>query len=481
MNWLRTNKWRLFFLGCLVVFTYFNALNNEFVSDDIFAIVNNYNLGDFGQVLANPFYFLRPLEYFVVFNLFGKQAIYFRLTSLVFHIITVWGVYALVGLLISSWVGLMAAILFAVHPLGVEAVVWISAGGYVQAGAFVVWSLVFWVLAILNKGETFVKYYVWSYIFLLLALLSTERAVVTVGLMFMLSWLLGKLKSSWKYMIVPVVLSLIWVVVSVSGAGQRLESLQTNYYNDTGSINFFAQLPIAISEYLKLFVWPVGLTLYHSDLAFNAWQFGLRVVVLLGFFGGVIWAFFKNKQVFFWLAWFLICLSPTLLPFGLSWIVAERYVYMAMIGLCVVTAMGFEWILKRVQGDGKDGINFVLVLLIGILMFRTILRNNDWQTADDLWFSAERYSTLSPQNHNNLGDAYGKQGRLELSRDHFLKAIEINPRYADAMHNLGSVYLQMGEIDKAKESYLRALENNPNLWQSEQALKAIEEWEKKGL
>ena len=139
--------------------------------------------------------------------------------------------------------------------------------------------------------------------------------------------------------------------------------------------------------------------------------------------------------------------------------------------------MGVELILKRVRGrEGKDVVNLVLVLLVGGLMFSTILRNNDWQTADDLWFSAERYSTLSPQNHNNLGDAYGKKGMLELSRDHFLRAIELNPGYADAMHNLGSTYIQMGEFDIAKESFSNALESNPNLWQSQRALEAIDEY-----
>jgi hypothetical protein len=181
---VKKHKGKLIFLFFLVVFTYFNSLNNEFVSDDIFGIVNNEKLGDFGQVLANPFYFMRPLEYFIVFHLFGKNAMYFRIVSLVSHLLVVWGIYALAGLLIGEYVGLLAAVLFAVHPLGVEAVSWISAGGYVQMAAFGVWSLVFWVLAIFNKGVTFVKYYVWSVLLLVLALFSMERSVVIVGLMF---------------------------------------------------------------------------------------------------------------------------------------------------------------------------------------------------------------------------------------------------------------------------------------------------------
>jgi len=474
MDWFRKHKGKLFFLFFLIVFSYFNSLNNEFVSDDVFAIVNNDSLGDFGKVISGPFYFLRPFLYWLVFSLFGKQAVYFRLVNLVFHVLVVWGVYALVGLMLSEWVGLVAAMFLAVHPLGVEAVAWISGGNYVQMAAFSVWSLVFYFLTL--RGDK--KYYLWSLIFLILALVTMERAAVVVGLMGLLSFLLGKLKREWKYLVIPVVLSLVWLWVSLRGVGVRQANLQTSFYNEPAETNFWLQTPVAISEYLKLFVWPVGLTLYHSDLVFSGWQMGGRIVVTLGFLAGVIWAFFKNKKLFFWLAWFLICLSPTLLPLGISWIVAERYVYMAMIGLIVPVVMGLN-VLR--QKWGGDGVGLVLVLLVGVLMLRTILRNNDWQTADDLWFSAERYSTLSPQNHNNLGDAYGKRGRLGLARDHFLRAIELNPNYADAMHNLGNTYLQMGEIDKAKKSFERALEVNPNLWQSERALEAIEEFEKTKL
>ena len=343
-----------------------------------------------------------------------------------------------------------------------------------QMAAFGVWSLVFWVLGV--KGSK--KYYWWSLMLLLLALFTMERAVVVVGLMMLISWRLGKLKESWKFLVIPVVLCMVWIGVSVLGVGVRTEILQTNYYSDVESekVSFLMQLPVAVGEYVKLFVWPVGLTLYHSDLVFTGFGFALRVVVLLGFLGGVVWTFLKNRQAFFWLVWFFVCLSPTLLPLGLSWIVAERYVYMAMIGLCVLVAMGVERLREKVD---KDTLNFGLVLLVGALMFRTVLRNNDWQTADSLYLSAERYSTLSPQNHNNLGDVYGKRGELKRSELHFLKAIQINPRYADAMHNLGNTYVQMGELDKAKESYLNALKVSPGLWQSERALKAIDEYESK--
>jgi protein O-mannosyl-transferase len=475
MSWVKRNKFKLLFLALLVGVSYVNSLGNEFVSDDVFAIVNNDNLGDFREALVNKFYFLRPFEYWIVFSLFGKKALFFRLINFVFHILTVWGVYALGGLLISSYVGLVAASIFAVHPLGVESVAWISAGSYVQATAFSLWSLIFYWLVIRGKNGIFEKkYYFWSMFLLLLALSSMERSVVVVGLMGVLSWWKVGLKKTWKLLILPIIFGGVWVLMSFANVGVRQASLQNDFYNNGGGgVSFWLQLPVAVGEYVRLFVWPAGLTLYHSDLMFTGVGLFIRVLILVGLLAGMIYSFLKKNKEWFFILWFFVCLSPTLLPLGISWIVAERYVYMAMVGLCLWLAMGVWWLREKM---GSDGASLLLVILVSLFMIRTVMRNRDWKTADELWLSAERYSTLSPQNHNNLGDVYGKRGMFERSRDHLLRAIELNPSYADAMHNLGNTYLQMGEIEKAKESYLRALEVNPNLWQSEGQLERIEEY-----
>jgi len=60
-----------------------------------------------------------------------------------------------------------------------------------------------------------------------------------------------------------------------------------------------------------------------------------------------------------------------------------------------------------------------------------------------------------------------------MSAEEFKKAIEINPRYADAYHNLANTYQKMGRLDSAIENYRKAAEFNPYLWQSYQGLAAI--------
>ena len=57
----------------------------------------------------------------------------------------------------------------------------------------------------------------------------------------------------------------------------------------------------------------------------------------------------------------------------------------------------------------------------------------------------------------------------------------MNPHYADAMHNLGNTYVRLGKLEEAIKMYEAALKNKPTLWQSEQQLKAVREYMKKGV
>ena len=96
------------------------------------------------------------------------------------------------------------------------------------------------------------------------------------------------------------------------------------------------------------------------------------------------------------------------------------------------------------------------------LSVRTITRNADWKNQDTLWLATAKTSPSSPQNHNNLGDYYGRQGDLEKAAEEFKTAIKLKPNYGDAYHNLANIYHQMGEDDLAIENYRKALSFNPN-------------------
>jgi tetratricopeptide (TPR) repeat protein len=243
-------------------------------------------------------------------------------------------------------------------------------------------------------------------------------------------------------------------------------------------MNPLVQVPVAVAEYLKLAVWPSKLTLYHSEMFFSAVGYWMRVGVVLGLIGMGLWGWLKGngvwKRVSFWLGWLVVALSPTLTPLGVSWVVAERYVYLGAIGVWMLVGMVVDWLAQK---EGlKEGVMMGFGLVAVLLMGRTWVRNANWQTPDKLWLSAERTSPNSPQNNNNLGDYYGRMGDLKRSEMHFLRAIAINPNYADAMHNLANTYVAMGQLDKAREYYQKALESKPKLWQSAEQLKRLEEY-----
>ncbi len=143
----------------------------------------------------------------------------------------------------------------------------------------------------------------------------------------------------------------------------------------------------------------------------------------------------------------------------------------------MVVAIVINKITKKFKHYQKQHRSVVFYVVLGLMLLpltaRTIIRNADWKNQDTLWLAAAKTSPSSPQNHNNLGDLYGRRGDLERSAKEFKKAIELQPNYADAYHNLGNTYQQMGKIDEATKNYQKAFELNPQLWQPCQNLAAI--------
>jgi tetratricopeptide (TPR) repeat protein len=201
-------------------------------------------------------------------------------------------------------------------------------------------------------------------------------------------------------------------------------------------------------------------------------MFILIYFVFIVFLGAMIYGYKKNKPVFFWLAFFVIVLLPTLTPFKISWVVAERYVYLGSLGIFVVIAMLFDKI-ASFNVNAKMVAYTAIVLIVASLSARTIVRNKDWKSEDSLWFATARVAPSGQNIHNNLGDVYARNGNYEKAIEEFTKATQINPNYADAYHNLANTYGQIGNYNEAMANYQKALEFNPKLWQSYQNLGSI--------
>lgn len=468
MKWFKNNWSYLLFFLFLILVTFGNSLNNAFLSDDLAEIVNNPNIGNFWFAITyHPLGFIRLIFYWLAFHLGGLNPIFFRSINIFLHIGVVFLIFAIFSRVYSKKLAWFVASIFAVHPAISEAVVWISGGGYPQYSFFFLFSFLFYLLSI--KGK---KYYWLSIFFFLFSFMSHPQMPLSLFLIFPLwEFTFGSFKKNWLKTLPFLFLSLIFLFVSLNAIPERTTTLATVHYEQLGVDNPFVLIPISLSSYFELIFFPKTLTLYHSELFFGQLEFIIRALIVLTFFAGIIFSFKKNKFIFFWLSFFLIALAPTLTPFRLNWVVAERYLYLPSLGILAVVGLGLD----RLSRSTKfKWISYTLVMIILVaLSLRTIIRNVDWKNEDNLWIATGKTSPSSPNTHNNLGDVYGRHGDKEAALKEFQTAIALKPDYGDAYHNLANTYRELNQPDKALENYQKALQFNPNLWQSYQNIAAI--------
>lgn len=466
-HFVKENWKYLILLLVIALSAYLNAFDNAFVSDDIADIQNNPIVGDLSYTLARPFGFIRPFLYWVVANIGGLNPAFFRSINVFFHLGSVLLVFALLSMLYNKRVALLTALIFAVHPILIEAVSWISGGMYSQYTFFFLISFIAYI-----KSKDSKKYYILSVLAFLLSFISHPVMPASLIAVFPLYELcFGDIKKNWKKTIPYVLITVFYVVFNLVNLPERTTTLQTVHYQEGGIDNPLIQIPVATTQYFKLIVLPKDLTLYHSELAFSTVEYIIRFIIFIAFLGSLVLSFKKNKSIFFWLSLFFISLTPTLTPFRLNWIVAERYVYLGSIGIFATVILLTQ---KFIQNKATRPIFYsIFVLILLLLSARTIMRNVDWHSEDNLWIATGKTSPSSPNTHNNLGDVYGRRGDKEAALKSFQTAITLKPNYADAYHNLANTHHELGQDDKALENYHKAIEFNPNLWQSYQNIAAI--------
>ena len=453
----------------IVCVLYVPFLHSAFVSDDIQGIVDVAPTWTFVQALGWPrVVHLSGVFQYWIYHLFGLVPWPFRLLNILAHVGSVVVVYALVKHMMKRpTVALVSALVFAIHPIAIESVTWISGGVYALYSVCFLVSLYFYI-----QPKTVFTQLVSLGAFIL-SLAISEKAVSLVALFFLYEWFFGASRRiQWKRMIPYGVVSLIVIVFYGFKLGDRTASIAASLYqSDTGIRNPLVQIPVAITTYLELFLVPRNLTLYHSELVITWWSFVVRALVTGAAGMLAVYLFLKRKPLGFWMLWFVVALLPTLTPFKIGWIVAERYCYLALVGLSVLFAILFDAVLHRKRLYVPTFIFGLVVLLF--FCTQTLSRNAEWVSEDTLWIATARTSPSSPVTWNNMGDVYGRHGQYERAAAMFLRAIAIHPQYADAYHNLASTYLSMNRLDEATSMYTKALEINPQLWQSHRDLAVI--------
>ncbi|MBI3619626.1 tetratricopeptide repeat protein [Candidatus Roizmanbacteria bacterium] len=471
-EFIRKHGISMVFLLTLVLAVYLPFINNTFVADDDLGIVLNKDLGNIRVVWQHPLFATKPLLDFFIFKLGGIQPFFFRFSSIFFHVGTTVLIYILILLLSSELLALVAASLFAVHPVLTEAVTWISAGGYPLYSFFLLLSLVVYIVWFRRQKRAA---FVLSVVCFLLSASISEKALVLVPLVGLYHFAFTPPKQWRRKKILMSFLPFFGIALAygsivIAGIQGRANAFTTDFYQKVTAYNPFFQIPVAITYYLQLVVWPAILTLYHSEVI-GVPEYIVRVVMTLVFFTILAIAYKKNRLLFFGLGFFLIAISVTLNPLGLSSLFAERYMYLGSIGLFFAAAIVLEKIGRWLKNGLIKAVAFGVILLL--LSLRTYVRNNDWKTHESFWLAEVKNSPYSFQTHYNVGTIYMRQAKYKEAILELEKTATLAPNYADVYQDLAANYHSLHQLRQALTMYLQAVKLNPKLWKSLQNIGGI--------
>ncbi|HTQ98264.1 MAG TPA: tetratricopeptide repeat protein [Candidatus Acidoferrum sp.] len=465
---------RVALLLAVAMLVYGNSLFNSFTQDDNIYIFNNPIVssptvtGFFHSTgFSNVFRPVTFASFALNWAISGQNSFGFHLTDLLLNAVVSLLLYLVLKKLLENvaqgeiiaWV---AALLFAVHPIHVEAVAAASNRSEALAAGFV---LAAWLLHLRDQPVLALVLYVF-------ALFSKESAVVFVPIVVAGDYARGKLQPIWRY-VSFLAIAVLFLGVLWKAQGGRFGEQSVNFLDNPlahmpqPSMRIPNALHVAW-KYIGLLIYPAKLS---NDYSYNAitlyagWKHLLLPVagslVVLAVW---VWAFLtKRREWFLAGAIFLFAFALTaniLIPTGT--IMGERLMYLPSIGFCLLVALIWNQLAKRQQMLGW----VVLGILVLALGARTMARNRDWHDNMSLFLADVKSVPNSAKIHSNLGGQYLFRGQIDEASREFRTALSIYPDLPDADGYLGVVETIRGNNEEAQrlleKALTRTLKENPN-------------------
>lgn len=458
-------------LFVLVVGFYLPSVPNDFVYDDLTLIKDQAmprSLFDAFKVFGErhwynlPYY--RPvcrLTMVVQKFLHGNDPKLYHLFNASLMGIAALLLYALLRLPafnIPMVPALVGAGLFAVHPISSCTVYPICSGRETLIPAIFVMASMYAFLRSNRAG------YALAMVMFVFSLLSKEQAVVVPGL-FVLADMLGITAGAqkrsvyrWAARYTPVFLILLvyfWIRWLVFDGTETYRFALFN--NPSGPL-------LSILYTLQTMLVPFVELVYEPKLEvwISAWrQFLVLAVVIY-----VVVAFCRcwpavRHKVLFWFGWFLFTLLPTSNLLVQEARFAERYGFLASIGLIGIAGVLISTFWDRPPTRRNITVaGIVLLFVFGAIAFNrnTYFKNHEVFMVQ--WLSTNPESF---QAHVSVGEIFQRDGKIDEAIHHYREAIQHNPNYEDAHNNLGLAYYNKGMLDDSISEYKKALAINPDL------------------
>jgi tetratricopeptide (TPR) repeat protein len=399
----------------------------------------------------------------------------------------------------GAWLG---AAIFALHPVQVESVAWVSELKNTLSGVFYLGAALAYLR--FDRSRRRGEYALAFGLFMLGLMSKTVIATLPAVLLVVFWWQRGKL--SWRQDVAPLIP--IFVVGIFAGlftawVEQKFIIGAAGSEYDFSIVERFLIAGRATCFYLGKLFWPVNLVFIYarwhvSQAVWCQYLFPAAVALLLG---ALVWLQrWWVRGPLAALLFFVITLFPALgffnvYPFRYSF-VADHFQYLAGIGPIVLVAAGISTgfnSFRKWRSFLEPALYGTLLAVLCVLTWRqgriyqsdeTLWRTTIARNPDDHWAYDNLGVVLAQKGlldeaipyfkktlekspnfiaaHNNLGNALLQKGQVDEALEHFKKAVEIDPRSAESHYNLGNVLLQVGQVDEAIGHYQKAVEIEPD-------------------
>jgi tetratricopeptide (TPR) repeat protein len=477
----------------LVLIFYSPAMNADFIWDDDDYVTKNENLRSLAglrRIWLNPgatyqYYPLVHTSFWVEYHLWQLHPFGYHVVNILVHGLSSVILFLILRKLGLSWAWLAASI-FALHPVHVESVAWITERKNTLSGLFYLLSLLYYLRyidpppeasrtrsrrSIQFPGEiqsNLWRCYVPALFFFLCALLSkTVAASLPVSIFLLLWW--KKNRITWKdvlplipFFILGGVLGLITANLEkmiVGAKGAQWDWSFTERCLIAGRALWFYAGKLLIPHPL-IFIYPKWQISAKESVQYLYPLIALFVIITLWLLRGK-----TGKAPLAAVLFFIVSLFPALGFFNvypmLYSYVADHFQYLASIGLIILYSGLIASGVKRLLPSNlkiQHGLLAIIPLALGILTWRQAHVYKDIET---LWRETLAKNPNAWIAHNNLATLMTDQGKIDEAIQHLKEAIRLNPKWEIAHYNLGYAISKKGDTEEGMKHYRKAIELNP--------------------